>query len=126
MKKKIRLPLMIFILLSFVVLPAIAFPLLIYINQIERFSFILCGYLGMATQIVSLSLKETRIWRLHMFDYEDKNEVGKWINILILLLSAMILCYGVYFLFWGWETSIGLSEGCGLPLPLSPAILKKI
>ena len=91
--------------LSFIVLPATAFALLIRIGQVERFSFALGGYLGIATQIVSLNLKEARIWRLHLFDYETKNKAlsGKWLNVLVLSISAIVFCYGVYYLFWGWN-----------------------
>ena len=104
-KKKLNLPLLIFIIISFIILPVTAFPLLIKIDQIERFTFVLAGYFGAATQIVSLSLKEARVWRLRLFEYADNEKyyVGKWINIIVLSVSILFFCYGIYYMFFGWR-----------------------
>ena len=103
-KKKIKLPLIVFMVFSFIILPAVAFPLLIHIGQVDRFAFLIGGYLGIATQVVSLCLKEARIWRLRLFDYEEK-KTGKWISIIILTISAVIFCYGIYYIFFSWQVS---------------------
>jgi len=110
-KKKSNIPIILFIILSFIILPAVAFPVLIHINQVDRFSFVFCGYLGIATQVVSFYLREARIWRLRFFDFSDekpkKKRAGKWINVIILTTSITLFCYGIYHIFFGWNSIPG-------------------
>ena len=110
-EKNTKLLLITFIVLSFVVLPAVAFPLLGYIDQVERFSFLLGGYFGISTQIVSLHFKEARIWRVRVFDYDDdknaRKKVGKLINVILLVISTIIFCFGIYYLIIGWQIDKG-------------------
>ena len=101
-KKKVHITFILFLVFSFIVLPAVAFPLLIRLNQLDRFGYVLGGYFGIATQITSLYFKEARIWRLRLFDYTDGRKVGMWVNILILAISALIFCYGIYYVAFGW------------------------
>ena len=101
-------PLMIFVIFSFIILPAVAFPILITLNQVARFSFTLAGYWGIAAQSISLYLRESRIWALRLFSYSDEKKtgkkiVGKSINISILMISIAIFCFGVYYLAFGWK-----------------------
>ena len=99
-KKKQNWFVLIFALVSFIVVPAVSLPLLISSNQLDRFGYILAGYWAIAVQIISLCLKEARIWRLRLFDYENsenpKKSIGKWLNILMLTVGTAILCFGIY------------------------------